>query len=265
LKRGDMLPKHFFAGVYAKDRRLVEFRVVKKNVVGALAKITALLAELGVDLCSGFLSAYPGEARSVFSFVADLSGVGVSPAVVAERLRGLDVVLDVRYSEPTIPGFMVDVLHFPLLSLGERSVSFTVRVLGAIFKRLYEVYGSGGAFILYDMGVEAGRAKVEAVRSRYRLDGRDVLELILEERVAKGWCLPRLVEFNMNEARVEVDVYELFECGAFRGGAAQSSFFRGYLAGVLRTLFRKDVEVVEDMCVAKGDEYCRFKSGLKEV
>jgi len=256
------LPKDVLCGIYSPGRRLVEFAVEKKNVVGALAKISGEIARLGVDVFSGFLTAYPGEERSLWSFVADLTGLDLTPEKVAEELRKLDVVLNVRYAEARLDGLIIDDLHFPLkASLGERNILIRVKSVADMFDRIFKDFGTGGVAIVYKMGLEAGKRKAEATKAHYRVDGREMLEIILAERIAKGWGIPRLIEFNQEEAEATVEVQELFECTPYKGRLkeARSHLFRGYLSGVLTVLFGREVLVSEVECIAKGDPYCKFK------
>jgi hypothetical protein len=59
--------------------------------------------------------------------------------------------------------------------------------LGAITLRLFEVFGTGAALILFEMGVRAGENKAERISERYGIGGLKALEVILAERIAKGW------------------------------------------------------------------------------
>ncbi|MEM2084229.1 MAG: 4-vinyl reductase, partial [Nitrososphaerota archaeon] len=72
--------------------------------------------------------------------------------------------------------------------------------------------------------------------------------------------IPELEEFNEEKCVAKIKVYELFECIPFKGlrKEAGSYFFKGYLTGILKNLFNKEIEIIEEKCVAKGDAYCLF-------
>ncbi|MCS7116698.1 MAG: hypothetical protein NZ896_04415 [Nitrososphaerales archaeon] len=239
---------------------MVEFQVEIKNVADALAKVSTIIAKFGINIYSGFITAYPEKPEALFSFIADTTQVSVTPEQLIEELKGLDVVLGVNLYEPKLKGFITDKLHFPLLALGERSLTFRVESLAEMFRRLYEVFGSAAAFILYQMGSTLGSDKVEKLRMSYNLSDEEVLKMILDERIAKGWCIPELIEFDKANSRVVVRVYELFEClpSKEKENEAKSYFFKGYLEGVLKKVLNREVRVVEERCIAKGDAYCEF-------
>ena len=253
-------PKDIFCELYSPDRRFVEFVVEKRNVPGALARVSSEIAKQGINILSGLLAAYPEEPASTWSFFADFTEAKIKPEQLAETLRGLDVVLNVRFAESKYHSLAIDNLHFPLRVSGERSVTFRVESIGDMFHRLHEVFGPGAAIMLYEMGVKAGEGKIEAVRRNYRVDGQTALDIVMMERIAKGWGIPEIKEFNKEKAEATIKVKELFECLPFkdRFKQARSNFFRGYLEGVLRQLFKKDVSTTEVECIAKGDPYCKF-------
>ncbi len=60
--------------------------------------------------------------------------------------------------------------------------------------------------------------------------------------------------------RFSLKVYNLFESITVKGKKKKPNcrFIRGYLNGIYSRYFNKEVEVIETMCIAKGDPYCRF-------
>jgi len=247
-----MEAKDLFIGIYSPNRFLVEFQVKKKNVPGSLARIAETLAKFNVNLCSGFLTAYPKEPEALFSFIADFTEVEVKPEEILKELKKLDVVIDAKLFYPKIKGLMVDEFHFPLKALGEKSLTFRVASVAKMFKELHDTFESGAKVILYRMGYSAGKSKIELVKKKYHLKGEEALSFILAERVAKGWCRTNILSFDK---KVEIEVKDLFECPALKG----SHFFRGYLDGVLEGILNREVKLKEEKCIAKGDEFCTFK------
>ncbi len=260
IQRGSLREKDLFIGIYSPERRLIEFQVEMKNIKGALSKVSNIIAKLGINICSGFITAYPEKPDALFSFIADITNVNITTEQVVEKLKKLDIVLKVSFYEPKIKGFMIDNLHFPILVLGERSLTFRIESIGRMFKRLYEIFGSGASFIIYQMGLALGGEKVERLRSKYNMSDEEILSIILNERIAKGWGIPELIDFSKIESRAIIRVYELFECLPFKGKEkeAKSYFFKGYLEGVLAKIFGKEVKISEEKCIAKGDDYCEF-------
>jgi predicted hydrocarbon binding protein len=250
--------KQIFIGEYYPKRNLAEFIVEKKNIPDSLAKITKLLSDININLLSGRIASEPDKNTSVFCFIADLTNLRIKPEEIAKKLSALDVVLNVKYKKSDINGLIVDDMHFPLLAISERSLLFRVETIKNMFDRLYEEFGTGAAVVIHNMGIAAGERKAMFLSSKYKLKGRNLLKIIFAERVSKGWGIPRLIKINEDKAVVRVD--DLFECYPFKGKLKEprSQFFRGYLRGVFKVIFGKDVNVVEKYCIAKGDEYCEF-------
>jgi predicted hydrocarbon binding protein len=254
--------KDIFVKVYSPNSKLVEFSICLKNVPGALAEVSNLLASLGVNIYSGFLNFYPGEDKGRWAFVADLKGVNVSAEELVNRIRGLKNVLEVEYIYAKFDTLLVDVMHFPLLVMGVRSFLFKVDTWGKITAHLIKQFGTGGAFILYEIGVMAGEARAKEVIAE-GFSGSLAFDVILAERIGLGWGIPKLVEFDEKEVKGLLSVQELFECLPFKGAGneGRSHLFRGFLAGVIQHLFNKKVKVEEVECIAKGDQACLFKFG----
>lgn len=255
LKSKDILVKS-----YAPESQLVEFSVSLRNVPGALAEISNLLASMGINIYSGFLNFYPGEDKGRWAFIVDLKGIGVSAEDLLGRIKGLEHVLEAEYLQAKFDSLLIDVMHFPLLVMGVRSILFKVESWGNITAHLQQRFGTGGAVILYEMGLKAGEARAREVIAE-GFKGSIALDVILSERVALGWGVPKLIEFDENRVEGSLSVQELFECLPFKssGKDSRSSFFRGYLAGVITQIFNKKVRVEEVECIGKGDQTCLFK------
>ena len=253
-------PRDLLCSVFSPDRRLVEFVVKLKNVPGAIARVSNRLAEKGINILSGFHTAHPTEESGIWSFFVDLTKADVEPEEVVKRIGELNVALDVKFFEAKFDGLIIDDLHFPLMILGERSAVVKVETFGDMFGRLYETFGSGAAVILYEMGVSAGENKAKSVVEKYGANGLRALQIILAERVAKGWGIPDIAEFDEKRLGAIIKVQDLFECLPFRGKhkESRSHFFRGYLTGVFNQLFHKEASTTEVECVAKGDASCKF-------
>jgi len=254
------IPKEIFSGAYAPNKKIVEFYFKLKNIPGVIEKISSIMAKHKINILSGFHVAYPEKEEAIWSFFADFTNADIGVKEIIERIRSMNVALDMNLNEEKIDGLLIDNFHFPLLVLNERSITLRVDSLANIIKRLYEVFGSGGATILYEMGMELGENAVKKTKERYNIKGVEVLKAILIERITKGWGIPELEEFNEEKNIAIIRVHELCECIPFKGmkKEANSYFFKGYLTGILKNLFNKEVKVIEEKCVAKGDPYCLF-------
>ncbi|MGQ9479675.1 MAG: V4R domain-containing protein [Thermoproteota archaeon] len=252
----ETLPKEFMCEAYSPGSKLAEFYLR----LGArhLDKVIRILAENKILEIAAFLKFDREKGEFIKGFLADLSESGRDAASIARILENTEGVLEVRFSDKTFNGLIIDELFFPLLVEGERSFTLKVESFGEIAQGLYEKFGTGAAVILYEMGRILGDRKFKSATRKYHLNKQTTINIILAERSAKGWCIAKLEEFSSKGATVTVK--ELFECLFFKGQDKPfSQFFRGYITGVFQQAYGKDVSVTETECIAKGDPVCRFK------
>jgi len=253
-------PKDLSCSIYSPNRKMAEFVVELKNIPGAIDKVSKLLGSKNINILSGFHAFYPDKEMGRWSFFVDLTDVDVDLNELTEQISELDIVLNAVFSEAKFGDLIVDDLHFPMVTLDKRSVIVQVETFGDMFGRLYEAFGSGASVILYEMGVSAGENRAKNVVEEYGVGGLKAAQIILAERIAKGWGIPNLTEINEHRPNATIEVQDLFECLPFKGKQREtkSHFFRGYLTGVFSKLFNKKVTTTEVECIAKGDPHCKF-------
>lgn len=255
------IPKEIFSGLYSLDKKIVEISLKLKNLPGVMEKISNEIGKHNINILSGFHVAYPDKKEAIWAFFADFTNSDIKVKNLIEKIKSMDITLDVNFNEAKINGLLIDNLHFPLLVLNERSITLRVDSMANMIKRLCDVFGLGGATILYEMGMELGETVVKKTKERYNIKEEvEILKVILIERIAKGWGLPEIEEFNKDKSLAIIKVHELFECIPFKGMRNEpcSYFFKGYLTGILKSLLNKEIEVIEEKCIAKGDPYCLF-------
>jgi len=256
-------PKDILCSEYLPNARVIEWSLKARNVPSVINIALNTLAEKGARFLSGFQSIDWNENTILVGGFIDLSASKIKAEDIGNLLKDINGVLEVKVSDQTFDGLIIDTLHFPLRVSGERSFTFRVETFGGILKRLYDKFGTGAAVILYEMGMAAGESKAKSIMKKYHTDKLKILKLVLAERAAKGWCIAEVEEFGSK--RIVFKVRELFECLPFQGKQenAVSQFFRGYLTGLLRQILNKDVSVTEAECIAKGDAACRFVVEVK--
>lgn len=256
-----MYPKEHFIGIYSPGRSLVQFIVELKNIPGALAKASMKVAESNVNILTGFHIIDAQGDICHWSFFADFTDILMEPGELAGNLEKLDIVTHVDFTD-RVENLIIDRFHFPFLAFGEESLIFNTWILVSIFTDLYKTFGSGGAFIIYQMGERAGKDDAAYVMGRYRLEGLKALQTLLMERMAMGWCIAEVEKYDKNRMEVTVKAQELFECKPFKDRLkrVRSQFFRGYLRGSLTELLDPNIKATETMCIARGDPYCLFEA-----
>lgn len=258
------IPKDIAVWEYAPTRRLAEVTVRLKNVTGALAQCSKVVADMEVKVLSGFTSAASESAVGVWSFFADVTDSKSDLAKLRRSLLELPLVesVEILASED---GFVVDKQHFPVQFSNRRALILRTEALNGMFAHLWSVFGSGAVTIIDQMAEAMGRyTAMDILEDLGRDFARHSFDEIQRTYTALGYAQ---VEVRRNdEDSVTLRVTELFECeaNAMNGLRTKSVFFRGNLRGLVSTLFDRDYEVTEVECVAEGDEACSFNVAKTE-
>ncbi|MEM3713312.1 MAG: V4R domain-containing protein [Thermoproteota archaeon] len=255
-------PKELLCGEYHTNTRMIELSLRVRNAPLVMRNVLGIFIEKGIKPLSGFVTQVEENIFQIGLFL-DISNLKGEVDDLMKEIRSNKDVIDIIVSQETFNGMIIDTLHFPLTAFDEKSFTFRVETFGGILKRLYDKFGTGAAVILYEMGLTAGESKVKSIIKKYRMDKLKILKLIMAERTAKGWCIPEIIDFSSKGAVIVC--HELFECLHFKDKQDKSisQFFRGYLAGIFRQLFNKEVSVTEVECIAKGDPACKYVIEVK--
>ncbi|MDW8033393.1 MAG: V4R domain-containing protein [Nitrososphaerota archaeon] len=255
-------PKELLCGEYRADGKIIEVSLRVKNAPFVMRNVLNIFTEKGIKIISGFITQVEENLFQIGLFL-DVSNLKDGITDFIGEIRKTKDIIDVVVSQESFDGMVVDTIHFPLTAFDEKSFTFRVETFGSILAKLYEKFGTGAAVILYEMGSIAGESKVKSIYKKRRMDKSTILKLIMAERIAKGWCVPEIVDFSSKGAIIVA--HELFECLYFKGkqDKSMSHFFRGYLAGIFRQLFNKEASVSEVECIAKGDDTCKYVIEVK--
>jgi predicted hydrocarbon binding protein/predicted amino acid-binding ACT domain protein len=248
---------------YMPGRRILEFKILLRNVPGAISEVSQILYGYRVNILSGYQEAR--DERFHWVFIADLSEAGIDPIRLLEEIKKLGKVIAVEYSEPEIDHLIIDDLYFPLMVQGERSLILRSGTFNEMMRALRDILGrDAGDIIIYQLGARAGADKMRHLKEYYKgFESRDLLKIALKERCAKGWCIAEIQRFDEDLCKAEVRAEGLFECLEAAAGEADrrgSQFFRGYLAGLLTSLWGKRISVDEVECISKRGTACIFKA-----
>jgi len=243
---------------YNPDKNVFLISVDFKNTPGVLANITSALSNAHVKTLSGFMSIDESGENAAWGFFAeaesDLHGAklkqvlgqvsGVTASVVLEGTGGL----------------VVDSLHFPLkLNSGETMILMRKEVFGDMFKRLGEMFGSGGEAIVFEEGEATGENDAKKLVEIFGAEGalQNVPELS-KLYLSFGWGRPEIVRLNLAPFGATIRLFDCFECSGQSSTKPNSQFVRGHMTGLINVIFGTRVKCVETKCLALGDECCEF-------
>lgn len=254
-------PKEILVWEYAPGRKLAEFVLNLKNTKGALAICAQALAQYKINLLSGFHTAPSISKTAVWSFFADVTESTIRPEGIAERLKSLPFVESVEIYN-SLDGFLVDDKHFPVNSGGRRALLMRTQAVTEMLARLWDVFGTGAATIIAEMGEAMGRFRAQEIVSDFGVDfAVENMTQFLKTYTALGFAELEIENFDQGRGTLSLTVRRLFECYERRGlnDGRTSVFFKGHLRGFMSTMFNAPFEVVETECVSAGSQSCHFQ------
>jgi predicted hydrocarbon binding protein len=244
---------------YNPDKKVFLVSIDLKHDPGALASISSILFNSEITPLGGFTSINPESQTGVWGFFAE-SKKDMRASQLKKLIDSSPYVLGSSVIEGTEEGLVVDTIHFPLkLNSGETMILARKEVFSDMFKRLGEIFGTGGETIVYEEGEATGESDG---RRLIEVFGRDLALQSIPELsnlyLTLGWGRPELVKFNAIPFSATIRLYDSFECSGQKSTKPHSYFIRGHMTGLINTLFQKQVNCVERKCSALGDEYCEF-------
>ncbi|UCD91857.1 MAG: 4-vinyl reductase [Methanobacteriota archaeon] len=124
-------------------------------------------------------------------------------------------------------------------------------------KEVEKAMGERTSFAMSSGGYEGGSLSTSAYKEKFSLSDEEVVDFMCSMGSQLGWGRFQLVE--LTEDSLVVDVHN--SAFAEKYGPSENAIchmIEGVLAGLGKTVLKSDVRSIEEMCVAKGDEVCRF-------
>ncbi|GBC69650.1 hypothetical protein HRbin01_01352 [archaeon HR01] len=245
---------------FCPGRDITIFNLRISNKPGSLYQVLNVFKNRSlniVHLSSLRCQCLPEDFTDVAVFT-DFTGLSITVEELLEELRCLDVVVEVVALRPELPGLAVNMAAFPLELLGYRAIVLRKPVYMGLFYGMRKRLGSAGDALIYHVGLEAGRGLgADIIRMGYADRLPIALKLI---EIIHGRAVLEFVEYKPREGRYVVRAYHLFECEDVESPSQpNSSFYRGFLAGIMESVMGIEMSVTETKCIAVGDEYCEFR------
>ena len=254
------VPKRLYSlDAFRLGEWLYQICIVLRDVPGALAKASKILADanINVKMSSSFcVDEYPGAG--IWSAFIDVSKATKSLTEIEAELKKLDVVLEVMLKEPKPAPF--ESIHFPILHGNTRAVIMPRGMFWALWSAFEKIFAQSGLIVvLYDSGKKMGEHAAKRIGELFGLSGRKLVEALAQAGQATGWAITEIKEIDFENCSATVVVKEGFEAIVWKKKPYPVCHWtRGYLAGYLSSVFKKQVEAEETKCLAKGDEHCEF-------
>ncbi|MEM3395542.1 MAG: hypothetical protein QXT12_05995 [Nitrososphaerota archaeon] len=250
-----------------EEKSIAEISIVSKDVPGAMALISSILASKNINIMSGLITSASQQGKSILTIFIDYSGTGLTIESIRNTLLSLKIVEDVNINTPIYEGLLIEQFGFPLLLAGRRYILMSLDCFNVMIKRMQSILGTSGLVLFYEMGKYAGEKRARHLKEVFDLHGWQLVMVALSETQPIGWGIAELTVINDEAKEWRVSVKDLFECTPFRNGTKEcrSHFFRGYLEGVFKEAYELDkTSCIEEKCIANGSDTCEFViTGIK--
>jgi len=244
---------------YFYDPKIETYQIVvkMKDVPGALNSVLERLRDR-VDLINSF-SYSLDDGTAIWSGF----GKGLSSSETSEGLRKFLIesktVQDVEVAASN-KGLLIDSFHVGLTdSLGVPRIVLSTSALRRVFSDVANMFGSGGATLLFEEGLSMGKENATFVK---KLVGpslaRGKAQELLGVYRSMGWGVPMVREWKPAD-RFTLRIDGCFECGGEKGNRKSCDFQRGHLVGLLSTFYDASLDCTETKCRARGDLACEFE------
>jgi len=227
-----------------------------------LASIFNVFAEFKIPVVSVKMpTPKPGENVELSVF-ADLTKSRNVLRKLVEKIRSLRFVEKVEAIKPMFKGFTVDTTYSQPTLAGGRVIILREPAYEGFIKGLRERFGSVGKEFLYYIGLDMGYKVFKAHSKIIRKVGGGLKELLVflkEIFKGSGLGIVEHIDIDFDNKTAIIRVQNSFECRLFKeSGNVESHVIRGFIAGLMSSLFKTKVNVIETKCIAKGDPYCEF-------
>ncbi len=229
--------------------------------MGSFFRLYSFLSKAELEVIDTHLSKHIEKGE--VSFVVDATKSRVSINMLKEKLKAISGVVDVFAEEISIEGFGYHLIY--PYKIGSHNIVISIDLLvSALLNSIKEEWGSAGEFAIFRIGKSVGKKIHDIIKSIYKVEGKQLLTIILMMHEISGWAKKiELLEYG-EEGCIKIRIYENVECLHVNKNAPNCHFMRGVLTGICNRLFNKETEVLETKCLAKGDEYCQFEVKCKK-
>ncbi len=231
-----------------------EMVVTGADSVGVLHEISGVVSDAGVNFVLAHGQMDEGGRGFVHAYYCEFAGARVSPEELAERLRKLPFVAEVRMA--SMEGMMFEKFMFPMTSVSaDRRLTLGAVAFAEMEDRLVEIFGTAGETMSYEQGKAYAESTVKALEQHRRSTGAEWDIYNIEDLFrAEGWGVA-----TVKESPEGYDVRVKSAPAAPRAGSAKrpGKFVVGLLVGMLGAHSKGHLAAGPVEYDAKEDE-CRF-------
>jgi predicted hydrocarbon binding protein len=187
---------------------------------------------------------------------------------IVKELRLVNEVKKVQTIRPISDDTIVDDSHFPPLIMGERALIMSRWFYESFIQGGYTKFGNIFSSWLYVIGSMIGknafRFHLQRCYKQYDCSESEGISAMIKFATTLfkylGFGILKIEKLDLDKNEAIVRVHHSFECELFKENRKVSSHFvRGLLAGWFSELCGKELFAEEFECIAKDNEFCRFR------
>jgi len=257
-----MLPKDLVCYLLPVENQDIVEIAIRARIMpepGVLARISNVLAEHNVRILALNFSSEE-DKRFLLAFI-DMSNSDVDIDNLINELKQLEFIEEIVVRRKAVNPFIVSRIGYPITT-GRGAISIVLlnrNSFSNLIRTMYEEMNDAGMSFMFYQGKLLGSKDAEIfVKHIWTID-KDTISEVLNVLLAHGWGIPKLVEFSSSE--IIIHLYDSFESLAMveKSERPMCFFIKGYIAGLLATILKREVHIEETKCIAMGDPYCEFR------
>ena len=261
-----MKPKIIATFVPTGGRRIVELALEILNKPGSIAKISSLLAEHNINILWGFHAAAPEDKVEIWGLFVEVPK-DLNLDELISKLKSLNVVYSVRYSERKYGQFLVDTLYYPVLTTtGDQVALLSWNECAELFKYIREKYGIDALREIGKRLIKKFAKNMSKTLKGMELSEDGLMKYIADALTVKGYGKFEVKEIRETEGIVVFSATENIECSTLK--ELKENAWKGLIVGMLEELakevFGREVKVKEVMCKCIKQPYCEYIVKYKE-
>jgi predicted hydrocarbon binding protein len=143
--------------------------------------------------------------------------------------------------------------------IGERCIITCAVRMQDMFSRLWDVFDSGAAVIIFEMGKAAGKRIMSETTNGLKSDPQLLIKTYVRRFMDAGFGKIEVVDFNPESSSATIRVWDNFFAEIGHGKRTFCDYVSGLISGMYEQITRKTPNIRETKCFSKGDPYCEWQ------
>jgi predicted hydrocarbon binding protein len=143
--------------------------------------------------------------------------------------------------------------------VGKRCIITCADRMQEMFSRLWDVFESGAAVIIFEMGKAAGKRFITETANEIKSNPQLLIATYVKRFMDAGFGKIEVVDFNSMLESAKVRVWDNFFAEIGHGEKTFCNYVGGLMAGMYEEMMHKTPNIQETKCFGKGDPYCEWQ------